>query len=122
MSYKYSNDLCPKIGDIVKVERLGISFENVSVSFEPSGISNDKYLRSFISNPDDIPLTLFARITKLSAIGEIEQIQITKPPELVKFDDELLQNRFNTQFSVGELIDANQLMSLKLELSFWQRG
>lgn len=92
MITKYSELLYPPIiGDIIKVV--------------PDGLTNT------IGSIDDIKVTFYAKITKVSETGNIEEIEITESPEFVRFENKIIEKNFNEQFSVGKLINANNVLS-----------
>ena len=108
MNVNYPSDHLLSVGDMVEVKRIGMTEVEVpSGKITPAGSDND------------IAVRLAGKITKISeSRKDIEELIITQSPELVKFDDDIHQLKFNEQFKVGMLINAAQLKAKNLEFSF----
>ncbi|WP_016948707.1 hypothetical protein [Anabaena sp. PCC 7108] len=107
MNVSYPSDHLLSVGDMVEVKRIGMpEVEIPNGKITPAGSDND------------IAVWFVGKVTKISESGkDVEELIITQSPEIVKFDDDIHQLKFNEQFKVGMLINAAQLKAKNLEYS-----
>ena len=99
MNVNYPSDHLLSVGDMVEVKRIGMPEVEIPGSkITPAGSDND------------IAVWFAGKITKISeSRKDIEELIITQSPELVKFDSDIRQRKFNEQFKVGMLINCSYL-------------
>jgi hypothetical protein len=110
------------VGDMVVVKRVGMTQVDISggIPGEPGVyIPGGKTITLAGSDDNDIAVQFAGKITKISeSREEIEELIITQSPE-VTLDNHARQLRFNEQFKVGVLINADELESKKLKCTLF---